>query len=162
MLLVGIIVLAVPPLQLLGIMPRTTKGLVGILFSPLLHASPSHLVTNAVPLFVLLTLLFMDRHYKPGATLSFIWLVSGFGTWLIGRPGAIHLGASSIIYGLVTYLVASGLLQRTWQSVFVAVVVFTLYGGVIYGIFPQPGPISWEGHLCGACAGVWVAWRNRK
>lgn len=162
LLLVGIVVMVVPQLQLLGITPRTVRGLIGILFSPLLHANPGHLITNALPLFVLLTLLFIDRHYKPAATLALIWLLSGFGTWLIGRGGAVHLGASSIIYGLVTYLISSGLLQRTWQSVFVAIVVFVLYGGVMYGILPRHGPISWEGHLCGACAGVWAAWRNRK
>jgi len=162
LLLIGIVALAAPPLQSLGITPRTVHGLIGILFSPLLHANLGHLLANALPLFVLLTLLFIDRHYKPAATLALIWLLSGFGTWLIGRGGAVHLGASSIIYGLVTYLIASGLLQRTWQSVFVAIVVFVLYGGVMYGILPRHGPISWEGHLCGACAGVWVAWRNRK
>lgn len=162
LLLVGIVVMVVPQLQLLGITPRTVRGLIGILFSPLLHANLGHLVANALPLFVLLTLLFIDRHYKPAATLALIWLLSGFGTWLIGRGGAVHLGASSIIYGLVTYLISSGLLQRTWQSVFIAIVVFVLYGGVMYGILPRHGPISWEGHLCGACAGVWAAWRNRK
>lgn len=161
-LLVGLVVLVVPPLQMLGITPRTGRGLIGIAFSPLLHANLGHLIANAVPLFVLLTLLFLDRHYHPTETLLCIWLASGVGTWLIGRGGAVHLGASSIIYGLVTYLVASGLLQRTWQSVFIALLVVTLYGGVMYGVLPGRGPVSWEGHLCGACAGIWAAWRKRR
>ena len=53
-----------------GIVPRTVPGLVGIAFSPLLHASPAHLLANALPLFVLVTLLFWDRHYYPVVTLA--------------------------------------------------------------------------------------------
>src|SRR6266850_5689116 len=69
----------------LGIVPRTVPGLVGIAFSPLLHASPAHLLANALPLFILLILLFWDRHYYPVVTLGSIWFFSGLGTWLIGR-----------------------------------------------------------------------------
>ena len=68
-----------------GIVPRTVPGLAGIAFSPLLHASPAHLLANALPLFVLLILLFWDRHYYPVVTLASIWFFSGLGTWLIGR-----------------------------------------------------------------------------
>jgi len=161
-LLVGLVVLAIPPLRMLGIAPRTVRGLIGIACSPLLHANLGHLLANAVPLFILLTLLHLDRRYRPATTLLCIWAASGLGTWLIGRGGAVHLGASSIIYGLVTFLAASGVLQRTWLSVLVALLVVTLYGGVMYGVLPAQGPISWEGHLCGACAGLWVAWRNRR
>ena len=147
-------------LDVFGIIPRTPVGLVGILTAPLLHAGMAHLLANAAPLFVLLTLLFWDRHYRPGVTLSAIWLASGLGTWLIGRPGSIHIGASSVIYGLVSYLVVSGFLMKSWRSAIVAIVVLLAYGGIFYGVLPQAGPISWEGHLSGAIAGVWVAREN--
>src|SRR5438270_13785803 len=99
-----------------GIIPRTVPGLVGIAFSPLLHASPAHLLANALPLFILLILLFWDRHYYPALTLSSIWFFSGLGTWLIGRGNTVHIGASSIIFGLVAYLIAAGFLMRSWRS----------------------------------------------
>src|SRR5947199_309081 len=51
-----------------GIVPRTVPGLVGIAFSPLLHASSAHLLANALPLFILLVLLFWHRHYYPALT----------------------------------------------------------------------------------------------
>jgi len=143
-----------------GILPRTVPGLAGIVFSPLLHASPAHLLANALPLFVLLVLLFWDRHYYPKLTLSLIWLVSGFGTWLIGRGGAHHIGASSIIFGLAAYLIVAGFVMKSWRSTFVALAVFICFGGIFYGALPREGPISWEGHLCGAIAGVWAARRN--
>src|SRR5439155_22455868 len=124
-----------------GIVPRTVPGLVGIVFSPLLHASPAHLLANALPLFVLLTLLFWDRHYYPVLTLSSIWFFSGLGTWLIGRGNTVHIGASSIIFGLVTYLIVAGFLLKSWRSAVVALLVFVGFGGIFYGLLPQAGPI---------------------
>jgi len=150
-----------------GIVPRTVPGLTGIVFSPLLHASLAHLLANALPLFILLILLFWDRNYHPVATLCSIWFFSGLGTWLIGRSSdgghpIVHIGASSIIFGLVAYLIASALLMRSWRSALVAIVVFFAFGGIFYGVLPNRGPISWEGHLCGAIAGVWAAKRNHE
>ena len=149
-------------LDALGITPRTTRGLAGILLSPLLHADFTHLAANAIPLLILLTILFWDRRYQPWPTLGSIWLVSGFGTWLIGRSGSVHIGASSIVFGLVGYLVLAGLLLRSWRAALVAILVAFAFGGIFYGVLPQDGPISWEGHLSGALAGLAVAWFNRK
>lgn len=148
-----------------GIWPRTARGLPGIAFSPLLHANTAHLAANAVPLFILLVLLFWDRHYRPKLTLALIWLASGLGTWLIGRGGAagepmVHLGASSLIFGLVVYLFVAGILMNSWRSAVIALVVVLGFGGILYGVLPQTGPVSWEGHLCGALAGFWSAKRN--
>src|SRR6266446_6094953 len=150
-----------------GIVPRTVSGLVGIAFSPLLHASPAHLLANALPLFALLVLLFWDRHYYPALTLASIWFFSGLGTWLIGRGSdgerpVVHIGASSIIFGLVTYLIVAGFLMKSWRSAIVALLVLIGFGGIFYGVLPHAGPISWEGHLSGALAGIWSAKRNHE
>src|SRR5216110_100969 len=145
-----------------GIAPRTVPGLAGIVFSPLLHASSAHLLANALPLFILLVLLFWDRHYYPSLTLSSIWFFSGLGTWLIGRGDTVHIGASSIIFGLVTYLIVAGFLMKSWRSAVVALLVFIGFGGIFHGMLPQAGPISWEGHLSGALAGIWAAKRNHE
>ena len=142
-----------------GIVPRTAAGLWGILFSPLLHGSMHHLWANSVPLFVLLVVLFSNEKYRPSATLAFIWLASGIGTWLIGRGGAVHIGASSLVFGVAAFLIVAGLTMRSWRSATIAIFVFVFYGGIFYGALPQNGPISWEGHLCGALAGAWMARR---
>ena len=147
-------------LNALGIIPRTVPGLIGIVFSPMLHLNTAHLLANAFPLFVLLILLFWDRKYHPIETLGVIWLASGFGTWLIGRGHSIHIGASSIIYGLVVYLIAAAFWMKRWRPALVAILVFVIYGGIFYGVLPQRGPISWEGHLAGSIAGWWAAKRN--
>lgn len=155
------------PLTRFGIYPRDVHGLIGILCSPLLHGNTAHLLANAPPLFMLLTILFWDRNYRPGSTIAIIWLVSGLGTWLLGRrefegEPTVHLGASSIIYGLVAYLIVAGFRMESWRAIFIAVAVFALYGGIFFGVLPHDGPISWEGHLCGALAGAWTALRQHR
>jgi membrane associated rhomboid family serine protease len=143
-------------LNLFGIVPRTGWGLLGILVSPLLHYNAVHLTANAISLFILLVFLFSHREYRADYALLTIWLLSGIGTWLIGRP-AIHIGASSIIYGVVVYLIVSAWWLRSWRSAIIAVVVLVLYGGIFYGVLPRQGIISWEGHLSGAISGFLAA-----
>jgi membrane associated rhomboid family serine protease len=155
----GLEVLFRLPLEQFGIVPRTVRGLVGILFSPLLHGNMHHLLANSVPLFVLLILLLSNPKYHPYRALALIWIASGAGTWLIGRGGAVHIGASSIVFGLAAFLIVAGLTMKSWRSAAVAIFVFLFYGGIFYGALPQAGPISWEGHLCGAMAGALTARR---
>ena len=107
-------------------------------------------------------LLLSNRNYHPYGTLVFIWLASGLGTWLIGRGNAVHIGASSVIFGLAAFLIVAGFLMKSWRSAFVAIFVFLFYGGIFYGVLPRNGPISWEGHLCGALAGIFAAVVQRK
>lgn len=150
-----------------GIFPRNVNGLVGVIFSPLLHAGTGHLIANATPLFVLLTVLFWDKNYKAGSTIAIIWLVSGLGTWLLGRgthhgEPTVHIGASSLIYGLVAYLIVAGFRMESWRAIFVAMLVFLIYGGIFYGALPREGLVSWEGHLCGALAGAWTAFQQHR
>ena len=145
------------PLNQYGIVPRTRMGFLGIVFSPLLHANLSHLVANAIPLLVLLVVLLSDRKYHPYRTLALVWVASGLGTWLIGRGQSVHIGASSIIFGLAAFLIVAGFLMKTWRSLAIAILVIVFYGGIFYGVLPQAGPVSWEGHLCGAVAGVLTA-----
>jgi len=166
-LLVGLMILVtvlewLAPFDLrgFGIIPRTPRGLIGIVLGPLLHLGFGHLFANAFPLFVLLILLFSHQEYTPESTLAWIWLGSGLGTWLIGRGGAVHIGASSLIYGLVAYLIGAGWWMRSWRSILVALLVLFFYGGIFFGLLPQRGIVSWEGHLAGAITGVLVARRN--
>jgi membrane associated rhomboid family serine protease len=145
------------PLRNLGIVPRTGQGLPGVLLAPLLHANMSHLLANAAPLFVLLLLLLSDRSYHPWRTLAIIWAGSGLGTWLVGRGGAIHIGASSVVFGLAAFLIVAGFKLGSWRSAGTALFVLVFYGGLFYGALPHAGPVSWEGHLCGAVVGAWTA-----
>lgn len=94
-----------------GIYPKETKGIMGILTSPLIHADWEHLFANTFPLlFLLWCLLYFYRDLGIGI-LFFIWIVSGILTFIIGKPGW-HIGASSIIYSLAFFLFFSGILRK--------------------------------------------------
>lgn len=135
-----------------GIVPRNIIGLRGILFSPFLHGGIIHLIMNSVPLLVLGGLV-MTRGKKDffEATI-FIILLGGLGTWIIGRP-AYHIGASGLVFGYLGFLLSVGYYERTLSSIITAVIVFFLYGGMIWGVLPTLPFVSWEGHLCGLMAG---------
>ncbi len=143
-----------------GILPRCKEGLWGIICSPFIHGSFQHISSNSIPLLVL-TFILMCVY----PNLSFkVWtlsaLVGGLLTWCFARE-AYHIGASGVIFALATFILASGIFRKSFFSLIVAIVVFIIYGGILYGVLPQEKGISWEGHLFGAIAGVLLAWVYR-
>lgn len=141
-----------------GIRPREGDGLLGILFAPLLHAGWAHLAANTVPLLVLgfLILLSGVGHWVEVSVI--VWLVGGFGTWLVGPEHTDHIGASILIFGWLVYLIVRGFFTRRPWQLLLGVVVLLVYGGALWGVLPgQPG-ISWQGHLFGAVGGAIAAW----
>ena len=146
--------------SLLGIYPRQWIGLSGVVFSPFVHGSLSHLISNTVPLLILITLLFYFYNQIAFKSLVYLWLLSGFFTWIIGR-NSYHVGASGLIFALVFFLFFSGLFRKYIPLVAVSMVVAFAYGSTVWSIFPITEYIdvslSWEGHLSGAIAGFIVA-----
>jgi membrane associated rhomboid family serine protease len=141
-----------------GILPREASGLDGVLWAPLLHGNWAHLVANTVP-FLLFGFLAMaaglGRFIAVTAT---IWLLGGLGVWLTAPPGVVHIGASGLVFGWLTFLLARGFFARSGRQILLAVVLFVYWGGTLFGVLPgQPG-ISWQSHLFGALAGLLAAW----
>ena len=139
-----------------GIVPRSIVGLRGIIFSPLLHKDWSHVMANTVPLGVMLTLLSFSRGGSPWLITSALWIGSGLGVWLVGRPGSIQIGASGLIYSIAAFLLTTAWLQHNLKSGLAALVVVLVYGGMAWGLFPGRQGVSWEGHLAGAIAGLLI------
>jgi membrane associated rhomboid family serine protease len=147
-----------------GIRPLETDGLWGILFAPLLHANWAHLAANTGPALVLgflVTLAGLSRFLWATAI---IWIVGGFGTWLIGDipcPHTDHIGASGLIFGWLTFLLVFGFFVRSGWQILIGLVVLVIYGSVLWGAVPELnvcGGVSWQGHLCGGLAGVLAAY----
>ena len=145
-------------LESYGITPRTVRGLVGIPAAPFLHANWAHIVSNTIPLTVLLLLLAGSRA-NTWTVVTLIVLLGGGLLWLLGRP-ATHIGASSLIYGLIAYLLVSGIREGRFIPFVIAIAVGFLYGGTLLaGVVPRlHSHISWEGHLFGAIAGGLIAY----
>ena len=138
-----------------GLIPRTMNGLLGIVTSPFLHASFSHLSANLVAFLVLGTLVMIDGLNRFMAVSAIIILLGGSLVWLFGFAG-VHIGASAWVFGLWAYILSRAWFHKSWGNVITAVVVAVFYGGLIFGFLPRRG-ISFEGHLFGAFAGFIAA-----
>lgn len=145
-----------------GIIPRTSLGVRGIFFSPFLHGSYQHLISNTIP-FIMLGWFVMLRSVKEFFAVSTIVLfASGIGVWLFGSPG-IHIGASGVIFGYFGFLVSRAYFERSALSIALSLTVGLLYGSLIWGVLPNQMQISWEGHLFGFIGGILAAkWLSRK
>lgn len=143
-----------------GIEPRDVDGLPGVVVSPFLHADWGHLAANTGPLFVLGFLVVLSGRFL--AATAIVWLCSGLGVWLIAPPHTVTVGASGIIFGWLTFLLVRGIVNRDLVQILVGVVVFLVYGTLLFGVLPGAAFVSWQGHLCGAVGGVLAAWLLRR
>lgn len=149
----------------LGILPREAKGLMGILFSPFIHSSFSHLLSNSLPLLILICFHFYFYSKIAFKSFIFLWLISGFITWCIGRD-AYHVGASGVVFSLVFFLFFSGLFRKYIPLIALSLIIAFVYGSSVWSIFPfaeyVDTKISWEAHLSGAVSGFIVSLIYRK
>lgn len=136
-----------------GILPRTVSGLQGIIFSPFIHSDINHLYNNSIPLLALLAALQFFYAKQSFYVIIFGILFSGILTWIIGRE-SYHIGASGLIYVLVSFIFFKGLLTKYYRLIALSLTVIMLYGGMLWYVFPEvDNAISWEGHLAGLLTG---------
>ncbi len=140
----------------LGITPRKSYGLLGILFAPLLHANFNHLFFNLIPLLILSNFLLLNGIGYFIVVSIFITLISGILTWCFGRR-ALHIGASGLVTGYWSLLVCNIYQQGTLVAIITGGLSLYYFAGIFLGIFPLQKGVSWEGHLFGFIAGILVA-----
>lgn len=139
-----------------GIMSRRAWGLTGIVTGPLVHGSWGHLISNTFPMFVFTCITFY--FYRKVAMPAFwmIYLLTGAAVWLLARPVS-HIGASGVVYGLLSFIFWNGIFRRSLRSIVVAGIVMLVYSGMFLGLLPDQEGISWESHLLGSVAGLFIA-----
>ena len=136
-----------------GIYPRDPQGLRGIVFAPLIHGSFEHLIANTPALLVLGASAIYGYPRASRLIIPTIYVGSGLGVWLFARE-IYHIGASGLSFGLMFFVFAIGVLRRDRRASALSMIVFFLYGGMIWGIFPGRPGISFEYHFFGAAIGV--------
>lgn len=141
--------------------PGSPESLIGVLTAPLLHSGADHLLANSFGLLIMGVLLLYRYPASAPMTLALIWLLSGIGTWWIGRP-SFHIGASGLSHGLMYFVFFSGLIRRDRTSIAAAMLTFMFFGGMLLSIAPREQGISWEYHLTGAIAGLLCAFLFRR
>ena len=143
-------------LERFGVRPRQWAGLPGILLAPLLHGGFGHLIANSLPLLILGTGML---HLYPNSALKVIpavYLGPGVAVWLFARA-SVHVGASGLVYGLVSYIFAAGLIRRDKRAIAASLLVCFLYGASVWGVLPIMPGVSWETHLAAALIGLMLA-----
>ena len=140
-------------LNIYGIDPRNTGSLPGIYLTPVLHSSRYHLFSNLLPLGVFMLLVMQHGIARFWLATVFIITLGGALVWLLGRP-AIHVGASGLVFGYFSFLIIAGIRSRDLKLLLIAIAVGFFYGGIIWGVIPRTGPVSWEAHLFGLFAGL--------
>lgn len=144
-----------------GVYPREASGLVGIITYPLIHGDWIHLYSNTIPILVLGTGIFYFYQKLAFKVIAWIYLGSGLLIWLFARP-SYHIGASGLIYGLVTFLFISGIIRKNRSLMTISMIITFLYGSMAWGVLPIEPSISWEGHLFGSLFGFLAAVLYRK
>ncbi len=91
-------------------------------------------MANTIPLLVLGFLMTLAGISRFVWATAIIWILGGFGTWLIGNIGSScgptdHIGASGLIFGYLAFLLVFGLFVRRVWDVVIGLVVLFLYGG---------------------------------
>lgn len=144
-----------------GLRPREWQGLLGVATAPLVHSDFGHLFANSVPLATAGAAMLFVYPQSTLRVLPTLYFGTGVLVWLFGRS-SVHLGASGLVYGLVSYMLVAGLLRRDRRAVAISLLVVFMYGSLAWGLLPlQPG-VSWETHLAAATIGVLLAIALRK
>jgi membrane associated rhomboid family serine protease len=158
MWVVEIIDVVVGDLDSAGIRPRDAEGLVGVALVPMLHGGFGHLVANTIPFLALGTAIALSGLARIAAVTVIVAVVGGLGTWLTAPAATVHIGASGLVFGFATYLIARGAYSRRALHLAAGLVVIGVYGTtLLFGLVPTPG-VSWHGHAFGAIGGVIAAW----
>ena len=140
-----------------GIQPRDPDGLPGIVASPFLHSGFGHLIGNTIPFLVLGAAIAVGGLMRTLLVTAIVVVVGGVGTWLTAPSNTVVIGASGLVFGYATYLVARGVYSRMPLHFAGGLAVLAIYGStLLVGLVPTPG-ISWQGHLFGAIGGVVAA-----
>lgn len=140
-------------LNVLGIYPRRVSGLVGVIVSPALHGHFNHLFFNSIPLLVLMCFVLLYGLQTFIIVTAIVVIISGLGTWLIGRKG-YHVGASGVIMGYWSFLLMNAYENVNALSIALAVVCIYYFGGLLFNIFPTEAKESWEAHVFGFLSGL--------
>ncbi len=144
-----------------GIYPRRAGGLAGVLFAPFIHSSFAHLFANTAPIIVIGTMLLYGYPRAAKVLLPVVYLGGGIAVWLFARE-AYHIGASGLAFGMLFFVFTIGALRWERRTIALSLVVFFLYGGMIWGVLPVARDVSFESHLSGALLGIVLAFLLRR
>lgn len=139
-----------------GVFPGTASGLAGVLVAPLVHSSWVHLLANTGPLLILGVALLYGYPKSARIVIPVIYLGTGLLVWLFARE-VNHIGASGLTFGAMFFVFTIGAIRWDRRAIALSMIVFFLYGSMLWGIFPSNDGTSWETHLFASLLGISLA-----
>lgn len=142
-----------------GLRPRAVDGLWGVVSQPFLHQSYGHLLSNTFPLLAIGWTLLLSGVRAFLFVTSIVVVLGGSATWLVAPSGTVIVGASGMVFGWLGYLLARAYFTRRLKWILVAVALLIFFGTFLASLLPTVDTrVSWQSHLCGFAAGVFVGW----
>jgi membrane associated rhomboid family serine protease len=141
-----------------GLWPHNLGRIWGIVTAPLLHASWAHLIGNTIPLVFMGVIIALEGVRRLATVTLIVVVLGGLGTWLVSSAGTVVVGASGLVFGYAAYLLARGVFSRNVLELLVGAIVVAVWGTALLSSLVPHGHVSWQGHVCGAIAGVLAAW----
>lgn len=141
-----------------GIRPQSLSGLIGIVFSPFLHAGFGHILSNSISLLgtaVLVRLAVGSSRLRVVLLLGI--LGSGLGTWLFASANLV-VGASGLVYALIGFLFTQAYFNPSVRAWLTAIIAFVLFGAALISLFKFSPYISWAAHFWGFVTGVGIGY----
>lgn len=148
----------------------------GIITSALVHTSWRHLIGNTFPFLlfgsiiaaqgdpgvsgVLAELPLVSELNRFALVTVVVALTSGLAAFFLSLPGRVTMGASGVVFGYFTYILAMAYrLQDPGQIVIAGVIALGWGFAMFRGVLPRLGSkVSWQAHLGGAFGGVALAY----
>jgi membrane associated rhomboid family serine protease len=141
-----------------GIYARNVDRLWGILAAPFIHVSFQHLIDNTIPFVFMGLIIALRGAARLALVTAIVIVIGGLGTWLVSPSNVSTVGASGVVFGYATYLLVRGLFDRSALEILTGAVVGAVWGGALLTSAVPHAGISWQGHVCGAAAGVIAAY----
>ncbi len=147
-----------PEIEQWGVVPRRGDGLAGVFVAPLIHGDFSHLIGNTLPFLVLGGLVLLSGQRVFVVATFFGALIGGLGIWLFARENTVHIGASTLIFAYLGFLMLRAWFSRCWKAALVGLLACALYGGLVLTLLRHHHGVSWHGHAFGFLGGAAAAW----
>ncbi|KAK8808462.1 hypothetical protein WA158_008363 [Blastocystis sp. Blastoise] len=148
------------------IKPQKSASLVGLLFSPFVHDSWIYLLSD-LPVFLLLSILLLLRGKSRYICVSLISVLFGnCFVFIFGESGKIYYGLGVYVFGLLSYIYLSSLLELNWPpkcnshsiKAFIIALVATLILILFYYFDLVPFQIyGWQLPVGGCLGGILAA-----
>src|SRR5437763_11612128 len=114
-----------------GIYARSFSHLWGILTAPFIHVSFQHLISNSIPFIFMGLIIALRGAVRLALVTAIVVVIGGIGTWLISPSGVSTVGASGVVFGYATYLLARGLFNRSLLELLTGAVVGVVWGSAL-------------------------------